>query len=86
MRLIKLYSWPRNACREFSGISGTRKAEFLNAIADEILALDDMLIKAYCSETGLPEGRAMEWRGRTIGQLRSFASLVEEGSWVEVTY
>ena len=75
----------KNAYREFSGISGTRKAGFLNAIADEILALDDLLIKVYCSETGLPEGRAMGERGRTIGQLRSFASLVKEGSWVEAT-
>ena len=73
----------KNAYHEFSGISGTRKAEFLNAIADEILALDDLLIKTYCSETGLPEGRAMGERGRTIGQLRSFADLVKEGSWVE---
>ena len=75
----------KNAYHEFSGISGTRKAEFLNAIADEILALDNLLIKTYCSETGLPEGRAIGERGRTIGQLRSFASLVEEGSWVEAT-
>jgi NADP-dependent aldehyde dehydrogenase len=73
----------KNAYHEFSGISGTRKAEFLNAIADEILALDNLLIKTYCAETGLPEGRAMGERGRTIGQLRSFAILVNEGSWVE---
>jgi NADP-dependent aldehyde dehydrogenase len=69
----------------FSQMSGIRKAAFLNAIADEILALDDTLIQVYCSETGLPEGRAKGERGRTVGQLRSFASLVEEGSWVEAT-
>ena len=39
----------------------------------------------YCSETGLPEGRAKGERGRTVGQLRSFATLVAEGSWVEAT-
>ena len=71
------------AYKEFSKISGVRKAAFLNAIADEILALDDVLISAYCSETGLPEGRAKGERGRTIGQLRSFAELVKEGAWVE---
>jgi len=75
----------KNAYPQFSEISGTRKAEFLNAIADEILALDDLLIKTYCSETGLPEGRAMGERGRTVGQLRSFAALVNEGSWVEAS-
>lgn len=69
----------------FRTISGVKKAEFLNTIADEILALDDLLVKMYCSETGLPEGRAKGERGRTVGQLRSFANLVAEGSWVEAT-
>jgi NADP-dependent aldehyde dehydrogenase len=73
------------AFKEFRTISGAKKADFLNAIADEILALDDVLIQTYCSETGLPEGRANGERGRTIGQLRSFANLVAEGSWVEAT-
>lgn len=66
----------------FGAMSGVKKADFLNAIADEILALDELLIKTYCSETGLPEGRAIGERGRTIGQLRAFAALVKEGSWV----
>jgi len=74
-----------NAYHEFSKVSGKRKAEFLNTIADEILALDDLLINTYCSETGLPEGRAIGERGRTVGQLRSFATLVDKGSWVEAS-
>lgn len=74
-----------NAYDQFSGLSGTGKAEFLNAIADEIMALDGLLIKTYCSETGLPEGRALGERGRTVGQLRSFAEMVKEGSWAEAT-
>ena len=73
------------AFKEYSTISGIKKATFLNTIADEILALDDTLIQMYCSETGLPEGRAKGERGRTVGQLRSFATLVAEGSWVEAT-
>lgn len=71
------------AFKTYAKISGTKKAVFLNAIADEILALDDELVKTYMSETGLPEGRAKGERGRTIGQLRTFANLLEEGSWVE---
>ena len=43
------------------------------------------LIQTYCSESGLPEGRAKGERGRTIGQLRTFADLVKEGSWVEAS-
>ena len=73
------------AFKEFREVSGERKAAFLNTIADEILALDNLLIQTYCSETGLPEGRAKGERARTVGQLRSFANLVAEGSWVEAT-
>lgn len=74
-----------NAFKAFQNTSGVQKAAFLNAIADEILALDEALIQTYCAETGLPEGRAKGERGRTVGQLRAFANLVEEGSWVEAT-
>lgn len=73
------------AFEEYRFVSGSRKAEFLNAIADEILALGDQLVQTYCSETGLPEGRAIGERGRTVFQLRSFADLVAEGSWVEAS-
>jgi alpha-ketoglutaric semialdehyde dehydrogenase len=73
------------AFKIFRTISGDKKADFLNAIADEILALDDDLIQTYCSESGLPEGRAKGERGRTIGQLRMFAELVKDGSWVEAS-
>lgn len=73
------------AFAKFRTISGKRKAAFLNAIADEILALDDELIQTYCSETGLPEGRANGERGRTVFQLRSFAELVAKGDWVEAS-
>lgn len=73
------------AFKTYKDISGEKKAKFLNAIADEILALDDELIKTYCLESGLPEGRAKGERGRTVFQLRSFAELVQEGSWVEAS-
>ncbi|WP_338356537.1 aldehyde dehydrogenase (NADP(+)) [Yeosuana marina] len=73
------------AYKTYRSISGEKKAKFLNAIADEILALDDELIKTYCLESGLPEGRAKGERGRTVFQLRSFAELVQEGSWVEAS-
>lgn len=73
------------AFKSFRHTSGKQKADFLNAIADEILALDDELINVYRSESGLPEARAKGERGRTVFQLRSFADLVAEGSWVEAT-
>ncbi|MGG8497525.1 aldehyde dehydrogenase (NADP(+)) [Tenacibaculum sp. TC6] len=73
------------AFESFKTIPGQKKAAFLNAIADEILNLGDTLLQTYCSETGLPEARAIGERGRTVFQLRSFAELVEEGSWVEAS-
>ncbi len=72
-----------SAFASYKNLGGIKKAEFLNAIADEIEALGDELIQTYCSETGLPEGRAQGERGRTVFQLRSFAAMVKEGSWVE---
>jgi len=74
-----------DAFSTFKTVSGTKKSIFLNEIANEIEALGDELIKTYCSETGLPEGRAIGERGRTVFQLRSFANLVKEGSWVEAS-
>lgn len=73
------------AFKVFRNVSGVKKSEFLNQIANEIEALGDELIKTYCLESGLPEGRAIGERGRTIFQLRTFANLVKEGSWVEAT-
>ncbi len=64
-------------------LSGKDKAAYLRAIADEILALGDTLIQRACAESALPEARITGERGRTIGQLKLFADLVEEGSWVD---
>ncbi|MFT4734336.1 MAG: alpha-ketoglutaric semialdehyde dehydrogenase [Algoriphagus sp.] len=63
--------------------SGEEKAGFLRKIADEIETIGEELTVRYVSETGLPEGRANGERGRTCGQLRLFASLLAEGSWVD---
>ena len=74
-----------DAFKVFSKKSPSEKANFLRVITEEILAMGDDLITMYQSETGLPEGRAKGERGRTIGQLTSFAGMLEEGTWVEAT-
>lgn len=63
--------------------SGTEKAVFLETIADEINALGDQLIDVCCTETALPKARIEGERGRTVNQLRLFASMLREGSWVD---
>lgn len=60
-----------------------RRADFLDAIAAEIDALGDALIERAVLESGLPTGRITGERGRTTGQLRLFANLLREGSWVD---
>ena len=62
--------------------SGNEKATFLEDIANEIDNLGDLLIERYMSESGLPQGRAIGERGRTTSQLRLFAQLLRDGSWV----
>lgn len=62
--------------------SGFEKANFLEKIAEEIEALGDVLLERYMLESGLPQGRAVGERGRTVGQLRLYAQLLREGSWV----
>ena len=42
----------------YRNIPGKKRAQFLNAIGDEILNLGDELIQIYMTETGLSEGRA----------------------------
>lgn len=63
--------------------SAEARAAFLEAIADEILALGDGLLQRCHHETGLPLDRLTGERGRTCGQLKMFAGLVREGSWVD---
>jgi 2,5-dioxopentanoate dehydrogenase len=59
------------------------RAQFLDAIAAEIESLGDTLLQRACAETGLPLARITGERGRTCGQLRLFAQVVREGSWVD---
>lgn len=74
-----------SAFETYRRMPGTRKAEFLEAIAEEIIALGDELIERASQESALPVGRITGERGRTVGQLRMFATLLREGSWVEAT-
>jgi len=62
--------------------SGLEKAAFLDKIAEEIENIGDDLVQIATAETGLPAGRIQGERGRTTGQLRLFAQLLRDGSWV----
>lgn len=70
---------------EYRRKSGQEKATFIRAIADEIEALGDAVIKVATRETNLPVARLVGERGRTCNQLRNMADVVAEGSWLEAT-
>jgi alpha-ketoglutaric semialdehyde dehydrogenase len=59
------------------------RAAFLEAIAQEIMNVGDALIERAMAESGLPRGRLEGERGRTVGQLRLFATVVREGGWID---
>jgi len=71
------------AFKTYSAIDDLKKADFLEAIAEEIEALGEDLLVTYVQESGLPAGRANGERARTTGQLKAFAAMLREGSWVE---
>ncbi|XOV65894.1 MAG: aldehyde dehydrogenase (NADP(+)) [Fluviicola sp.] len=74
-----------SAFKVYRNTSELNRAKFLSAIADEIEALGDDLTKVYCSESGLPEARAIGERNRTIFQLRSFAEMLHSDDWKQTT-
>src|ERR1700709_498719 len=63
--------------------SAARLADFLDNAAEEIMALGDELLQTPDMETALGLPRLTGERGRTTGQLQSFAKMLREGSYVE---
>ncbi len=71
------------AFESYRSASGAARAALLERIAEEIEALGEGLLDQARLETGLPLARLAGERARPCGQLRLFASLVREGSWIE---
>lgn len=57
----------------------SKRAEFLETIAEEVLALGDVLITTTMAETNLPRQRLEGERGRTVTQLKAFATALRDG-------
>lgn len=75
----------KKAFHVYKSFAGIRKAEFLEAIAIEMQNKGREIVQRAYQETALPEGRIMSEYNRTVLQLRMFASLIKEGSWVEAS-
>ena len=66
----------------YSALPREKRAEFLEAAADEIDALGETLTERAMAETGLPAARLNGERGRTSGQLRLFARELRLGEYL----
>lgn len=73
----------RDAVGSFGAAAPELRATFLEAIAEELAAVGGELTERAHLETGLPLPRLQGEQARTIGQLRLFAALAREGSWVD---
>jgi NADP-dependent aldehyde dehydrogenase len=62
---------------------GERRAALLRAAADALDAGAEQVVATASAESGLDESRLTGELGRTTTQLRAFADLAEEGSYVE---
>jgi len=67
----------------YSALPGKARGAFLRAIAEQIESVVDDIAERGALETALPDGRLRGETARTSGQLRMFAALLEEGSWVD---
>lgn len=67
----------------FARSSGAERAKLLRAMANNLAASGEAIVQRANLETGLPLPRLQGELARTTGQLRLFADVVEEGSWVD---
>ena len=70
-----------HALQDYRRLTAHARAAFLECIADEISESSDLIDAAHV-ETSLPRERLIAVRARTVGQLRMFAGVVREGSWL----
>src|SRR3984885_2657786 len=71
-----------DAFDKYRQTSGRERGAFLRKIAANIEAIATYLIERAGTETALPAARLQSETARTCGQLRLFAQVAEEGSWV----
>jgi NADP-dependent aldehyde dehydrogenase len=71
------------AFESFSLVSGKERADLLDRIAERIGEVSEAAIERAELETALPKPRLTGEVGRTQNQLRMFARLLREGSWVD---
>jgi alpha-ketoglutaric semialdehyde dehydrogenase len=66
----------------YSCTTGRDRGAFLRAIAAKIESISPEIVERAMQETALPRARLQGETARTCAQLRLFAEVAEEGSWV----
>src|SRR5580700_8710528 len=79
-RAVKL---AHQAFATYDRLAARDRGAFLRTIAANIESIAEKLIERAEEETALPKSRLQGETTRTCGQLRMFAQVVEEGSWVQ---
>lgn len=79
-RAVKL---AHQAFETYDRVSARDRGAFLRAIAANIESIAEELVERAEQETALPKLRLQGETVRTCGQLRMFAQVLEEGSWVQ---
>jgi NADP-dependent aldehyde dehydrogenase len=74
-----------SAFRQYKKVKPEKRAFFLEQVAEVIDSKREVLVSLAIEESHLPAGRLNGELSRTIHQLKMFAQLVREGSWVEAS-
>jgi acyl-CoA reductase-like NAD-dependent aldehyde dehydrogenase len=85
MQIDSILQASQAAFLDYKNLSGKDKGHFLETIAEILESNRATIVPLAVRESNLPEGRINGELGRTTGQIRLFANLVKEGSWVEAT-
>ncbi|MBN3520692.1 aldehyde dehydrogenase (NADP(+)) [Algoriphagus lutimaris] len=85
MNLDTIFSAAQEAFLSYKNLPAGKKADFLEKIAEILEENRSAIVLMAVRESNLPEGRINGELGRTTGQIKLFASLVREGSWLEAT-
>ena len=73
------------AFKVFKNTTPEQRALFLDEIAHQIINKEDELVERAMKESALNRDRILSERLRTINQLKLYAGLLREGSWVEAS-
>lgn len=74
-----------SAAEAFGALAPAERATFIEAAAQAILDIGDILVETAIAESGLPRVRLEGERMRTVNQLRMFAAEIRRGAFLDVT-